>query len=199
MIYAMRRPILLLCIALCGVLVYAKVTKLTKTEKTEEFVGKYSCWTAYHSDELHKVKFDDSLLLQAISSEVIDVMKAKERTHKADIKNVFAIDYNGTDSILVVDNLGYSLGSAANTIDFAGYIDLDSYRIVLSNGMCDRFCHQYSDEAISLKHTWRWNDNPLTAYDPVYWWIIKVNQNCYKVEGSTTESKGYVRYIYRHK
>lgn len=193
----MRRHILLLCIALCGVLVYAKVAKLTKNEKTGGFVGKYLCWTAYHSDELHKGEFDDSLLFQAISSEVIDVMKAKERTHKADIKNVFAIDYNGTDSILVVDNLGYSLGSAANTIDFAGYIDLDSYRIVLSNGMCSRFCHPCSDKVFTLKHTWHWNDNPLMAYDPIYWWIIKVNQDCYKVEGPATESKDYVRYVYR--
>lgn len=194
----MRTLIFLLGIALCGTVVYAKVTKLTKTEKTTNVVGKYSCWTAYHSDELRKVEFDDSLLLQAISSEVIAVMKANDRKHKADIKNVFVIDYNGTDSILVVDNLGYSLGSDANTIDFAGYIDLGYYRIVLSNGICNRFCHQYSDEAISLKHTWRWDDNPLTAYDPLYWWIIKVNQNCYKVEGPTIESKDYMRYIYRH-
>lgn len=58
--------------------------------------------------------------------------EGNDRKHKADIKNVFVIDYNGTDSILVVDNLGYSLGSDANTIDFAGYIDLGYYRIVLS-------------------------------------------------------------------
>ena len=69
----MRKLIFLLSATFCCAFIYAKVTKLTKTEKTANFVGKYSCWTAYHSDELRKVEFDDSLLLQAISSEVIAV------------------------------------------------------------------------------------------------------------------------------
>lgn len=178
----------------------AKVLNICKKDYTDKW-RTYSIWTVSRCDSLCEVSFRDTLLLSTFRQEIAPVINHfdKKQNKEKVPHNLFVLSHGRSDcdTILVVEDLGHSLGEEADKIKFTGYIDDGCFRYIVSEDVCKLLCYNSQKGTLTLKHKYSYNNDALKVYHPFYWLITHPDKDCYTVSGSTIPYKNVKRAVFR--